>query len=54
MERVIFPIHAICEYLTPESKLNILLETEQDAQGSKVFCALYELFYFIHSFIFLF
>ncbi|KAL3982635.1 RIH domain family protein [Acanthocheilonema viteae] len=36
MERVIFPIHAICEYLTPESKLNILLETEQDAQGSKV------------------
>ncbi|EJW87947.1 inositol 1,4,5-trisphosphate receptor type 3 [Wuchereria bancrofti] len=35
MERVIFPIHAICEYLTPESKLNILLETEQDAQGSK-------------------
>uniref|UniRef100_A0A158Q836 Inositol 1,4,5-trisphosphate receptor n=1 Tax=Elaeophora elaphi TaxID=1147741 RepID=A0A158Q836_9BILA len=36
MERVIFPIHAICKYLTPESKLNILLETEQDAQGSKV------------------
>ncbi|VDK72063.1 unnamed protein product [Litomosoides sigmodontis] len=36
MERVIFPIHAICEYLTPESKLNILVETEQDAQGSKV------------------
>ncbi|CAG9538689.1 unnamed protein product [Cercopithifilaria johnstoni] len=36
MERVIFPIHSICEYLTPESKLNILLETEQDAQGSKV------------------
>ncbi|EJD74264.1 cation channel family protein [Loa loa] len=36
MERVIFPIHAICKYLTPESKLNILLETEHDAQGSKV------------------
>ncbi|VDM97439.1 unnamed protein product [Thelazia callipaeda] len=36
MERVIFPIHTVCEYLTPETKMNILLETEQDAQGSKV------------------
>lgn len=36
MERVIFPIHTICEYLTPETKQNILLETERDAQGSKI------------------
>lgn len=49
MERVIFPVHAICEYLTPESKLNILLETEQDAQGSKVFYVVYASFYFTHS-----
>lgn len=37
MERVIFPIHTICEYLTPETKQNVLLETERDAQGSKVY-----------------
>uniref|UniRef100_A0A183UJY7 RYDR_ITPR domain-containing protein n=1 Tax=Toxocara canis TaxID=6265 RepID=A0A183UJY7_TOXCA len=36
MERVIFPIHTICEYLTPETKQNIFTETERDAQGSKV------------------
>uniref|UniRef100_A0A915CC30 Inositol 1,4,5-trisphosphate receptor n=2 Tax=Parascaris univalens TaxID=6257 RepID=A0A915CC30_PARUN len=36
MERVIFPIHTICEYLTPETKQNIFAETERDAQGSKV------------------
>ncbi|VDD89339.1 unnamed protein product [Enterobius vermicularis] len=36
MERVIFPIHTICEYLTPETKQNVLLETERDAQGSKI------------------
>lgn len=36
MERVIFPIHTICEYLTPETKQNVLLETDRDAQGSKI------------------
>ncbi|VDK41879.1 unnamed protein product [Anisakis simplex] len=36
MERVIFPIHPICEHLTPETKQNIFTETERDAQGSKV------------------
>uniref|UniRef100_A0A183CW28 Amyloid beta A4 protein-binding family B member 2 n=1 Tax=Gongylonema pulchrum TaxID=637853 RepID=A0A183CW28_9BILA len=36
IERVVFPIHTICKYLTPETKLSILLETEQDAQGSKI------------------
>lgn len=36
MERVIFPIHTICKYLTPETKQNLLVETERDAQGSKV------------------
>uniref|UniRef100_A0A914YSR1 Inositol 1,4,5-trisphosphate receptor n=1 Tax=Panagrolaimus superbus TaxID=310955 RepID=A0A914YSR1_9BILA len=36
MERVVFPIHEICSYLTPETKQNIFVNTERDAQGSKV------------------
>ncbi|TMS38968.1 hypothetical protein L596_005580 [Steinernema carpocapsae] len=36
MERVVFPIHTICAYLTTETKQNIYVNTERDAQGSKV------------------
>ncbi|KAH7730957.1 ITR-1 protein [Aphelenchoides avenae] len=36
MERVVFPIHDVCYYLTPETKHNVFMNTERDAQGSKV------------------
>ncbi|KAK0400335.1 hypothetical protein QR680_003453 [Steinernema hermaphroditum] len=36
MERVVFPIHTICAYLTSETRQNIYVNTERDAQGSKV------------------
>uniref|UniRef100_A0A7E4V258 Inositol 1,4,5-trisphosphate receptor n=1 Tax=Panagrellus redivivus TaxID=6233 RepID=A0A7E4V258_PANRE len=36
MERVVFPIDDICSYLTPETKQNIYVNTERDAQGSKI------------------
>uniref|UniRef100_A0A915CQ64 Inositol 1,4,5-trisphosphate receptor n=1 Tax=Ditylenchus dipsaci TaxID=166011 RepID=A0A915CQ64_9BILA len=36
MERVVFPIHDICSYLSPETKHNVFMNTERDAQGSKV------------------
>uniref|UniRef100_A0A1I7YYU4 Inositol 1,4,5-trisphosphate receptor n=1 Tax=Steinernema glaseri TaxID=37863 RepID=A0A1I7YYU4_9BILA len=36
IERVVFPIHTICAYLTPETRQNIYMNTERDAQGSKV------------------
>lgn len=36
MERVIFPVHNICSYLTSETKYNVFVNTEKDAQGSKV------------------
>lgn len=36
MERVVFPIHDICAYLTPETKQSVYVNTERDAQGSKV------------------
>ena len=36
MERVIFPIHDICAYLSVETKQSIYVNTEKDAQGSKV------------------
>jgi hypothetical protein len=36
MERVVFPIHDICSYLTPSTKNNVFINTERDAQGSKV------------------
>lgn len=32
MERVIFPIPEICSYLTQETKQNIVINTERDAQ----------------------
>uniref|UniRef100_A0A914EEX3 Uncharacterized protein n=1 Tax=Acrobeloides nanus TaxID=290746 RepID=A0A914EEX3_9BILA len=36
LERVVFPIHEVCSYLTEATKQNILNNTERDAQGSKV------------------
>lgn len=36
MERVVFPIHDICSYLSPETKNSVFINTERDAQGSKV------------------
>ena len=36
MERVVFPINDICSYLTPETKQRVFVDTERDAQGSKV------------------
>lgn len=36
MERIVFPVPQICEYLTSESKSRVFLTTEIDEQGSKV------------------
>ncbi|KAH9503750.1 Inositol 1,4,5-trisphosphate receptor type 1 [Bulinus truncatus] len=36
MERIVFPIPEICEYLTKETKLNVFKRAERDEQGSKV------------------
>ena len=36
LERVIFPIHDICAYLTTETMQSVFVNTEKDAQGSKV------------------
>lgn len=36
MERIVFPIPDICEYLTEETKTRIYYTTERDEQGSKV------------------
>lgn len=36
MERVVFPVPQICEYLTHETKLNVYQNTEQDERGSKI------------------
>ncbi|XP_078339538.1 inositol 1,4,5-trisphosphate-gated calcium channel ITPR1-like isoform X2 [Crassostrea virginica] len=36
MERIVFPIPDICEYLTEETKTRIYYDTERDEQGSKV------------------
>ncbi|KAI1708384.1 ion transport protein [Ditylenchus destructor] len=36
MERVVFPINDICSYLSPETKHGVFINTERDAQGSKV------------------
>ncbi|XP_034027770.1 inositol 1,4,5-trisphosphate receptor type 3 [Thalassophryne amazonica] len=36
MEQIVFPLHAICEFLTDESKFRVFNTTEQDEQGSKV------------------
>lgn len=36
MERVVFPVPQICEYLTHETKSNVYQNTEQDERGSKI------------------
>uniref|UniRef100_A0A1I8B146 RIH_assoc domain-containing protein n=1 Tax=Meloidogyne hapla TaxID=6305 RepID=A0A1I8B146_MELHA len=36
MERVLFPIHDICGFLTDETKQSVFVNTEKDAQGSKI------------------
>ncbi|XP_071158976.1 inositol 1,4,5-trisphosphate-gated calcium channel ITPR1-like isoform X6 [Mytilus edulis] len=36
MERIVFPIPEICEYLTEETKVKIYATAERDEQGSKV------------------
>lgn len=36
MERIVFPIPEICEYLTDETKVRVYQTTERDEQGSKV------------------
>ena len=36
MERIVFPIPEICEYLTEETKTRVYYTTERDEQGSKV------------------
>jgi inositol 1,4,5-triphosphate receptor type 1 len=36
MERIVFPVPPVCEYLTKESKSRLFLSIERDEQGSKV------------------
>jgi hypothetical protein len=36
MERVVFPVPQICEYLTDETKSHVFHNTEQDERGSKI------------------
>ena len=36
MERIVFPIPEICEYLTKETKVKVYYTAEKDDQGSKV------------------
>lgn len=36
MERVVFPVPQICEYLTHETKTSVYHNTEQDERGSKI------------------
>ncbi|XP_048112717.1 inositol 1,4,5-trisphosphate receptor type 2-like isoform X2 [Alosa alosa] len=36
MEKIVFPVPSICEYLTEESKMRVFTSTERDDQGSKV------------------
>lgn len=36
MERIVFPIPEICEYLTEETKTRTYYTAERDEQGSKV------------------
>eukprot|EP00061_Rhincodon_typus_P017939 g46879.t1 len=36
MEKIVFPVPSICEYLTDESKTKVFSTTERDEQGSKV------------------
>ena len=36
MEQIVFPVPNICEFLTPESKLDAYQTCERDDQNSKV------------------
>ena len=36
MEKIVFPVPTICEYLTKETKQRIFLTTEKDEQNSKI------------------
>ena len=36
MEKIVFPIPEICEYLTEETKHHVFVSAERDEQGSKV------------------
>ena len=36
MEKIVFPVPTICEYLTRETKQKIFLTTEKDEQNSKI------------------
>lgn len=36
MERIVFPVPQLCEYLTDETKERVLQTSEKDDQGSKV------------------
>lgn len=36
MEKIVFPVPNICEFLTRESKSRVFNTTERDEQGSKV------------------
>lgn len=36
MEQIVFPVPAICQFLTEETKHRLFTTTEQDEQGSKV------------------
>lgn len=36
MEKIVFPVPNICEFLTQESKSRVFNTTERDEQGSKV------------------
>lgn len=36
MERIVFPVPHLCEFLTNETKARVLQTSEKDDQGSKV------------------
>lgn len=36
MERIVFPVPSVCEYLTVETKMRVYNTAERDDQGSKV------------------
>ena len=36
MERIVFPVPNVCEYLTDETQMRVYYTAERDDQGSKV------------------
>ena len=36
LERIVFPVPQVCEYLTKETKTKVFATAERDEQGSKV------------------